>query len=55
VNLNKVRKSNRVIASLASKQILDACLLSSGLLRDPKDVVERTHKVLNVLLTSEMY
>ncbi|CAD8157819.1 unnamed protein product [Paramecium octaurelia] len=54
VNLNKVRKSNRVIASLASKQILDGCLLSSGLLRDPKDVVERQHKILNVLLTSEI-
>ncbi|CAK84369.1 unnamed protein product (macronuclear) [Paramecium tetraurelia] len=54
VNLNKVRKSNRVIASLASKQILDGCLLSSGLLRDPKEVVERQHKILNVLLTSEI-
>ncbi|CAD8125602.1 unnamed protein product [Paramecium sonneborni] len=54
INLNKVRKSNRVIASLASKQILDGCLLASGLLRDPKEVVERQHKILNVLLTSEI-
>jgi molecular chaperone HtpG/TNF receptor-associated protein 1 len=49
-----MRKSNRVVASLASRSILDSCLLSSGLLRDPKEVVDRNHKILNLLLTSEM-
>lgn len=54
VNLNKVRKVNKQVAGLITKTLLDNCMLTAGLLKDPKGIVDRTNNLLSLVLSGEM-
>ncbi len=45
-NLNLIRKSNKNIATLVAKQIVDNCMLTAGLISDPKGMVDRVNNLL---------
>ena len=42
-NLNEVRKVSPQSAAIMAKQILDSCLLTSGMLTEPKFFIERAY------------
>ena len=53
VKLNRIRKSHPVLASTLAKQLLDNCMLSSGLLRDPKPLIDRIYNLMTLTMDAQ--
>lgn len=56
VNLNNLRKSNKVMASLVAKQLLDNVMIQSGIPFDMNEGIDRRYKMIARFLemTSEV-
>lgn len=50
VNLNQLRKTNKVMASLVAKQLLDNVMIQSGIPYDMNEGIDRRYKMITQFL-----
>jgi len=50
ININRLRKEDPKLASLAIKQLYDSCILQANLPMTNKDYVKRTHNLVKAIL-----